>query len=97
MFHCILAKYNPEISAEQKESLLMKIRELFGGLTEIEGIEAVGVFPNVVDRSNRYDVLIRIRMMPEALAVYDDCEIHKTWKRDYGKYLEKKAIFDYEG
>jgi len=97
MFHCILAKYNPEISAEQKESLLMKIRELFGGLTEIEGIEAVGVFPNVVDRSNRYDVLIRIRMIPEALAVYDDSEIHKTWKRDYGKYLEKKAIFDYEG
>ena len=52
MFHCILAKYNPEISAEQKESLLMKIRELFGGLTEIVGIEAVEVFPNVIDRAN---------------------------------------------
>ena len=59
--------------------------------------EAVEVFPNVIDRANRYDVLIRIRMIPEALAVYDDSEIHKTWKRDYGKYLEKKAIFDYEG
>ncbi|MGI6056264.1 MAG: Dabb family protein [Bilifractor sp.] len=97
MFHCILAKYHAEISGEQKERLLQEIRDLFGGLTEIEGIESVEVFPNVIDRSNRYDVLIRIRMTPEALPVYDDSEIHRAWKRDYGKYLEKKAIFDYEG
>lgn len=97
MYHCILAKYNAEISKKQKENLLPEIRELFAGLTGIEGIESVEVFPNVIDRANRYDVLIRIRMTPEALPVYDDSEIHKTWKRDYGKYLEKKAIFDYEG
>ena len=97
MFHCILAKYQAEISGEQKEKLLQEIRDLFGGLTGIEGIESVEVFPNVIDRSNRYDVLIRIRMTPEALPVYDGSEIHRTWKRDYGKYLEKKAIFDYEG
>ena len=50
----------------------------------------------MVDRPNRYDLLIRIDMEKETLPVYDDSEPHHVWKRDYACYLEKKAIFDYE-
>ena len=69
--------------------------DLFNGLTEINGIHSVKLLTNVVDRPNRYDLLIRISMDDAALPVYDDSAIHKKWKNDYGKYLEKKAIFDY--
>ena len=96
MKHCILVKYNADIDAAKKEKLLSEIKEVFSGLSAIEGIHGVEVIPNVVDRSNRYDLLIRIDMEKETLPVYDDSEPHHIWKRDYACYLEKKAIFDYE-
>lgn len=96
MKHCILVKYTAEVDAAKKEELLLEIKTLFSGLTSIEGIHGVEVIPNVVDRPNRYDLLIRITMDPETLPVYDDSEPHHIWKRDYACYLEKKAIFDYE-
>ena len=96
MKHCILVKYNADVDAAKKEKLLPEIRELFSGLSVIEGIHGVEVIPNVVDRPNRYDLLIRIDMEKETLPVYDDSEPHYVWKRDYACYLEKKAIFDYE-
>ena len=96
MKHCILVKYNADIDAAKKEKLLSEIKEVFSGLSVIEGIHGVEVIPNVVDRSNCYDLLIRIDMEKETLPVYDDSEPHHIWKRDYACYLEKKAIFDYE-
>ena len=96
MKHCILVKYNADIDAAKKEKLLSEIKEVFSGLSAIEGIHGVEVIPNVVDRSNRYDLLIRIDMEKETLPVYDDSEPHHIWKRDYACYLEKKAIFDYD-
>lgn len=96
MKHCILVKYNADVDAAKKEKLLPEIKELFSGLSAIEGIHGVEVIPNVVDRLNRYDLLIRIDMEKETLPVYDDSEPHHIWKRDYACYLEKKAIFDYE-
>lgn len=96
MKHCILVKYTAEVDAAKKEELLPEIKALFSGLTSIEGIHGVEVIPNVVDRPNRYDLLIRIDMEKEILPVYDDSEPHHIWKRDYACYLEKKAIFDYE-
>ena len=35
-------------------------------------------------------------MNKESLPLYDECECHKEWKEQYGKYIAKKAIFDYE-
>ena len=96
MKHCILVKYNADVDAAKKEKLLPEIRELFSGLSVIEGIHGVEVIPNVVDRPNRYDLLIRIDMEKETLPVYDDSEPHHVWKSDYACDLEKKAIFDYE-
>ena len=96
MKHCILVKYNADIDAAKKEKLLSEIKEVFSGLSAIEGIHGVEVIPNVVDRPNRYDLLIRIDMEKETLPVYADSEPHHIWKRDYACYLEKKAIFDYD-
>lgn len=96
MKHCILVKYAATVDAAKKEELLPEIQALFARLTSMEGIHGVEVIPNVVDRPNRYDLLIRIDMDKETLPVYDDSEPHHIWKKEYAGYLEKKAIFDYE-
>ena len=52
--------------------------------------------PNVIDRPNRYDMLIVITMEESALPLYDACDAHHHWKDAYGPLIEKKAIFDCE-
>lgn len=96
MKHCILVKYNETVTAERKEELLSEIKGVFSPLLEMEGIYAVEVIPNIIDRPNRYDVVIRIDMNKDSLPAYDESKPHKVWKQDYAKYLDKKAIFDYE-
>ena len=41
MKHCILVKYNADVDADKKEKLLPEIRELFSGLSAIEGIHGI--------------------------------------------------------
>lgn len=94
MKHYIIVKYNETVT--DKAALLEEIRELFGKTTQIEGIHQVNVYPCCIDRANRYDVMVEMEMEKEALPVYDDCEWHHIWKRDYAKYLESKTIFDRE-
>lgn len=94
MKHDILIKYKPEISRERKAELIPEIAELFGHTTEIPGIHSVELFPNVIDRENRFDLLIEIDMEREALEAYDSSVWHHLWKERYGSLLEKKAIFD---
>ena len=96
MKHDILVKYKPEITKERKAELIPEIRELFEHTTEIPGIRGVRVMPNVVDRENRFDLMIEIDMDREALDAYDGCVWHHEWKERYGQLLEKKAIFDHE-
>ena len=96
MKHYILVKYVESVDAEKKAALIPEIQGLFDQLLSMDGIHGVELLPNVVERPNRYDLLIRIDMDPEALPVYDSSEPHKTWKKDYAQYLEKKAIFDHE-
>lgn len=96
MKHCILVKFQKEIGKQQKEALYPQIRALFSQLLDMDGIVRVDVIPNVVDRENRYDLLIRIDMNPSALTAYDQSAVHQKWKTDYGKLLASKAIFDYE-
>ncbi|MDO4623657.1 MAG: Dabb family protein [Eubacteriales bacterium] len=96
MKHCILAKFRSDVDAAEKKALLPELESLFAPLLDIEGIHKVEVIPNVVDRSNRYDILIRIDMDRDALETYDASEPHHDWKEEYGAYLEKKAIFDYD-
>ncbi len=94
MKHYIIAKYNDTVT--DKEQLLGEIQALFERTTAIDGIHGVNVYPCCVDRPNRYDIMIEITMEREALEAYDVCEWHHIWKRDYARYLEKKAIFDCE-
>ncbi|MCC6094241.1 MAG: Dabb family protein [Eubacterium sp.] len=96
MVHCILVKFREDVGVDEREDLLPDIRLLFGRLKGIDGIHDVKVIPNVINRPNRYDLLIRIDMDREALEVYDQSEPHMEWKTEYAAYLEKKAIFDYE-
>ena len=96
MKHDILIKYKAQITKEQKTALIPEIKALFEHTTEIPGIHAVKLYPNVVDRENRYDLLIEIDMDREALEVYDDSSWHQLWKEQYGSLLEKKAIFDHD-
>ena len=94
MKHDILIKYKPEISKERKAELIPEIGELFSHTTVIPGIHGVKLYPNVVDRENRYDLLIEIDMEREALEAYDSSVWHRQWKEQYGDLLADKAIFD---
>ena len=96
MKHDILIKYKPEISKARKAELIPEIQALFDHTTELPGIHAVKLYPNVVERDNRYDLLIEIDMERESLDVYDHSVWHRQWKDQYADILEKKAIFDHD-
>lgn len=96
MKHDILIKYKPEISKARKAELIPEIQSLFDHTTELPGIHAVNLYPNVVERDNRYDLLIEIDMERESLDAYDHSVWHQQWKDQYADILEKKAIFDHD-
>lgn len=95
MKHCILAKYTAEFYPRRAE-LLPRVREIFSAAADIPGVTGAEVFPNCVDRDNRYDVLIVLEMARDALTACDDSAMHHRWKDEFGPLLEKKAIFDFE-
>lgn len=92
MKHCILVKF---IKSFDWQSELNKIATIFDSIN-INGVHKTEYIVNCIDRENRYDLLIRIDMEKEALEKYDMSENHHIWKESYSKYIEKKAIFDYE-
>ena len=92
MKHCILVKF---VKDYDWKSELENIQRIFNSIN-IEGINYVEYQINCIDRDNRYDLLIRIDMKKEALASYDACPNHHEWKDTYSKFIDKKAIFDYE-
>ncbi len=95
MKHYIIVKYKEEVTPQQKQQLLPEITELFNNLYQIEGVGKVEVCPNVVDRENRFDLMIEIEMADEeTLKVYDDCKWHHLWKQQYGHLIASKTIFD---
>ena len=96
MKHDILIKYKPEITKERKAELIPEIRALFEHTMEIPGIRGVKLYPNIIERENRYDLLIEIDMDRNALEAYDHSAWHRQWKDEYGSLIEKKAIFDHE-
>ena len=94
MLHHIIVKFNNTV--EDKHLVISKASELFERLRSLDGINDVNLYPNCIDRDNRYDLMIVIDMDKKALETYDSCEVHKTWKADFGKYILSKAIFDRE-
>jgi len=96
MKHCIIVKYNESVDEAKKIALIPEIQALFDGTLSIEGIHKVVLKPNVINRPNRYDLVIEIEMEPAALPAYDGCEWHHRWKEEYGALLKSKAIIDLE-
>ena len=94
MKHHILVKWNEK--APNHDRLREEIETLFQGALEVPGIHRVDVLPNVIDRPNRYDLLILLTMEKDALDAYDNCAPHHAFKETYTPYMEKKAIFDCE-
>lgn len=94
MKHNIIVKWNEKVG--NKTEMLQKVRKQFASCAELAGVHGVQVIPNCIDRANRYDVMIAIDMERNALEKWDESEIHKTWKRDFGDFIAQKAIFDFE-
>ena len=94
MKHHIIVKYAEGI--EDKGALVTDIKALYAGATKIPGIHGVALYENCVARPNRYDLMIVLDMDAEALANWDNSEIHKTWKNRFGDIVAQKAIFDCE-
>lgn len=92
MLHHIIVKFNETVS--DKAALCEEIGQLYAGAAQIPGVHAVALKPNVINRANRYDLMIRLQMDAEALPAWDESDIHHRWKEHYGPMLEKKAIFD---
>lgn len=94
MLHHILVKWKKRPA--DAAALCREVEEVFRPTLAIPGVHEVKVIPNVIDRPNRYDMLIVLIMDAEALPLYDACEAHHRWKGEYGALIEKKAIFDCE-
>ena len=94
MKHVILVKWNETVL--DKESIFIEAKNIFEKLLNIEGIKSVKLHKNVINRTNRFDLMIVIEMNKEILPVYDESQPHKEWKEKFGKYVENKAIFDFE-
>lgn len=94
MKHCILVKWNTLV--KDKRAILPEINVIFGKLLSLQGISAVNIFENVVNRPNRYDLMICVEMDKEFLPIYDESEPHHEWKEKFAKFVENKAIFDLE-
>ena len=94
MLHHILVKWN--VQAASKAEMATRAAEAFADATAIPGVTRYDIIPSCSDRENRYDLMIRMEMTPEALSLYDASPMHKAWKENFTKYMEKKAIFDCE-
>ena len=94
MLHHILVKWKERPA--DPAPMYAAIHALFQETLAIPGVHKAELIPNIIDRPNRYDLLIRIDMDVDALPAYDDSEPHHRWKEDYGHLLDKKAIFDSE-
>jgi hypothetical protein len=95
MKHCILVKFTDTVT--DKGALCAEVERFWADtLPALPGIRGVKCLRNVIDRANRYDLLIRLDMEQSALAGYDASAQHAQWKEKYGPYLAQKAIFDYE-
>lgn len=94
MKHCILVKWNGLI--KDKHDIAKEVKNIFDQLLDIDGIHGVSYRENCIDRANRYDLLICIDLDKEVLPVYDESNPHHEWKEKYGKFVENKAIFDFE-
>lgn len=93
MLHHIIVKWN---NTADKKALASEVKDLFRNATEIQGIIEVQIKENIIPRDNRYDLMIVLNIDEDSLTIWDNSELHKKWKAEYGSIIEKKCIFDSE-
>lgn len=89
MKHHILVKWKNNCQPETKP-----VQMLFDEALSIPGVYSVSLHFNVVDRPNRYDLLILMCMDQDALETFDASDVHMRWKQQYDERIAQKAIFD---
>lgn len=94
MKHCILVKWNEQV--RDKKSILPTIRSIFDKLLVFENVYKVRLHENIINRANRFDLMICIEMDKDFLPIYDESEPHHEWKEKFGKFVGNKVVFDYE-
>lgn len=92
MLHHIIVKWNDQVT--DKSTMAAKVAELYAPASDIPGVHGVTLKPNVIDRPNRYDLMIVLDLEPEALTAWDASDLHKQWKANFGALIAQKAIFD---
>lgn len=91
MRHFIIVKFKETVNIEELEQ---PIRELLYGALKLDGIKGITILRSNSTRPNRHDLMIEMFLTPDGLDNWDNSEIHKTWKAEYGQYIEHKTIFD---
>lgn len=94
MKHHIIVKYNDLV--KDRAQFKREAEELFSNALKTEGVNGVKLIEGLPLAENRFDLMIVIDMEKESLPLYNESDYHKAWKRDYGKYILQKAIFDCE-
>lgn len=93
MLHHIIVKWNANVD---KEAAAQKVHLLYAGAAKIPGIQQMEIRENIIPRDNRYDIMIVLNMEESALSAWDQSELHRQWKAQFGPLMEKKCIFDCE-
>ena len=69
MQHCILVKWTPD--AGDKDALAKEAEAIFAQAVADGVATALTIRRNVINRPNRYDLLIELTMTPDMLPAYD--------------------------
>lgn len=93
MKHYIIVKFDKSVDANE---MVSQIRELFHKALDINGVDKVEIYVSNIDLPNRHDLMIKMSLSQIALELFDNSEVHKKWKSDYGRYIIQKTIFDCE-
>ena len=91
MKHFIIVKFAESVKIHE---LVEPIKDLFNKSLNIKGVTNVEVSMSNRNLPNRHDLMIKMELNPSALTEFDNSEIHKQWKSEYGKFVINKTIFD---
>ena len=93
MKHYIIVKFDESVDANE---MVSQIRELFHKALDINGVDKVEIYVSNINLPNRHDLMIKMSLSQIELELFDNSEVHKKWKSEYGRYIIQKTIFDCE-
>jgi len=94
MKHLVMVKWNETV--KDKDAMAAEVLELFQKAKQHPEIQGIEHIKNAVPLPNRWDSLFIIYLKKEDIQVWIDCKPHQIWKKDYNKFVDKKAVFDWE-